>query len=601
MHCLPFENYPIEVIELIANHLTARQKGVCQMVCRSWRYLFISLQYHHVQLLGQNQLNLFIQSIQASDLGGSCVRQLHLDDSMLRYEQLITLLNYCPKLVSLSYKKDMTTQDDIHKQMLLSRQIHLKRLIEFQGLDVTHCLLYGPSTSHPQIVQLSLSFEGFTKVTKEDLISRLDMLPNLLDLSLDSVCLSFSDLEAIHTSCNRLRELTFSNTTMCPEAADVADKMTIENKVFVPAKSLHSFRLANVTDLNAHFEWMFYIAKKYPHLHHIELWHTFSVSKPIEEEMDVEIIDTCRYALSQIGKHCSLLKTAKFLSVHVDQRLFDELDAAGAKLEAISLGDMCDWNLSLLSHLGASQQNITHLTVWGWPSLCIPGEMEKLFSILSHSSNQLKHLSISMQFAGIKNSPFPLDQLLILCSNLCSVELDGFRVLCRPINHNDQLAPSIQLTHLAIRNGCFDASLLNRVGSLCQHMESLVLDSCDVIGESHNKQLLIHLPDKRLKSIHLNYLYFPEAYHRFGTKSNGLEWFDVTITSRKIQHRLFELKEYEYYCSDLSFNYEQKQHPLYRPTQCIDHGDARIEQHSPLVFIHCKALDELKICEFQVL
>ncbi|OBZ82014.1 hypothetical protein A0J61_09935 [Choanephora cucurbitarum] len=601
MNHLPLENCPLEIVQLIANHLTARQKGVCQTVCRFWRHLFISLQYYHVDLLGRHQFELFLQSIEQSDLIGSCVRQLYLDYTMLDYRQLATLFRYCPKLISLSYKRDITTENDAY-QMIPSQQIQLRRLVEFQGLDVTHCLLYGGIASHPQITQLSLSFSGLgSKVTKEELIAQLDKMPNLLELSLDSIALTWHDLESIHACCAKLRALEFSNTTMCPEGISLKEKRALENQLVTPAKWLHSFRLRNVKDLNIHFEWMFYIASKYPYLRHIELWQSFSVSTSVEEDMHLKKIDDISDALSRIGKHCRFLKTAKFLNIHMDHRLLEAMDAVGTSLEAISLGDMSDLTLSLLSHLGHSQQNVTHLTVWGWPSLCMPGRMEELLPLLSQASHRLNHLTLSMQFAGIKNSPCSLDQLLTYCSRLSSVELNGFRVLCQPPDP-DKTHPraSIPLTSLAIRNGGLTTTLLDRLDPFCPQLESILLDSCDVIGDSHTRQLTIHRPDRKLKSLQLSYLYSPVAYyHRFGSKSNAIQWYDLTMGDQ--EHQVFELKEYEYYQSHLSFDYEQKEDPLHRPTQCVHHGDIELEPYRPSVSIKCRSLLELRIGGFPVI
>jgi hypothetical protein len=605
----PFDYYPFEIFDKVAYYLTSKQRGVCQTVCRSWRALFTPPQYRHVHIRGQRQFSQFYQSLEPGVVG-HYVRRLSMEDVNMATEELESLPLFCPNLVAFSFNgKSTCTAQSTSQQPLdipYGRWKHLRRLTELQDLTVTNHLLQAPYSPLSSLTHLSIRFNNTNRTAKKDFLKSLYRATDLISLSLDSVTLSLSEIEAIHHACPHLSKLTLINTQLEPIGYTLEEKRAVALYSFKPANKLTQFAFQNGQDLYDDYEWLYYFAHKYPCLEGLELWCAYSIDTPTRVQASVKDLEERYGALSRIGVMCRSLKSVKLLNITMNYWIFEAMDRVGTKLESIALGDMSDNTVYLLQSLAASQQNVSCLTLWGWPSLCIQETMEETIAMVGQCSNRLSRFTFSMRFSGIKNAPIPVEQLLSHCRHLNYLKLDHTQVAlvstmdrARDVftnNHDAFVHP--MLRHLVLENGCFRNQVFDYMGMRCPNLKSLEISSCSLIGDtSIDSQVKIDLPHHALDMISITHLRPPTYYHHARTASD-IRMFDITLLNEN-KHLIYELTDYEKYTATLCFDYEQKPLELSRPTKYICHTSER--PAGPFVSIQCQSVTELNIGTFWIL
>jgi hypothetical protein len=290
--------------------------------------------------------------------------------------------------------------------------------------------------------------------------------------------------------------------------------------------------------------------------------------------------------------------------------IFEAMDRVGTLLETIALGDMSDNTVGLLQSLGQSQQNVSCLTLWGWPSLCIQETMEETIAMAGQCSNRLSRFTFSMRFSGIKNSPVPLELLLSHFRHLNYLKLDNTQIALLPsmdrvtdaIAHNYDAFVHPTLNHLVLENGCFRNQVFDYVGMRCPNLRNLEISSCSLIGETlTDYQVKIDMPRHAFDTISISHLRPPTYYHH-AKIANDIRIFDITLLNEKShgikkQHQIYELADYEKYTATLSFDYEQKPLETSRPTKYICHNERPTGQFAS---IQCQTLAELNIGTFWI-
>lgn len=583
--------YPLEIIDRIGFYLTSRQKGVCQLVCRSWRHLFIPCQYRHVHIKGRRQFNQFYHALLQSDMCiGHYIKRLTAEDVYLTAQELESLPPLCPYLVSFSFdgmNNPPLSSSSYPVSLPYCQWKHLRRLTELQNLTLTNYLLAAPMSPLSSLTHLSVRFQHNHQ--KEQFISNLHKATDLIELSLDSITLSLSDIESIHQCCPYLQKLTLINAKLEPIATSVDAKRAVINYPFKPAKCMKYFAYQNGDDLYDNYEWLYYISKKYyTQLTSLELWCAYSIYTPQRTvSSSVEDNDRCA-ALASIGVSCTQLRSLKLLNITMNRWLFDAMDHAGTQLNELSMSDMTDNTIDMLLALGQSQQQVSSLTLWGWPSLCIPDTLQETIAALSRC--RPTSLTFSMQFSGIKNSPVPLDLILTLCTDLTHLTLDSMQP---SVGLYDAFACA-KLQHFAVKNGCFRNDLFEYLALRCPRLHTLEIESCALI--SMGSSVDIHMPQHDLKWVSIQHIRPPSNYHHAKVASD-IRCFDVSVSSKRQQ---YELVDYETYSSSLSFHYEQKPVETSRPTGLVCYEGARELTNTTFVSIVCNSLNELNLDTFWV-
>ncbi|KAI8071907.1 hypothetical protein BDF21DRAFT_424500 [Thamnidium elegans] len=606
-------NYPHEIFDQISWYLTNRQKGVCRTVCRSWRVLFTPSQYRHIQVKGRRQFYQFIQAL-ASGVG-HYVKRLSVDDVYMTGTELESLPYLCPNLVSLSFNgKSLDTRSVTNGQESLvipfSQWKYLRRLTELQDLTVAYYLL---NTPYSPLTHLNIRLELNNNAMKTDFFASLHKATELESLSLDSISLSLSEIEAIHNSCPRLQKIRLINANLEPIGNSINEKKSISAiHRFDSSRCMKSFELQNGTGLYENYEWLYYIGTKYPNLTHVQLWCTYSVNTPSPDILptDDELIE--RYeAIASIGMKCCDLKSASFMNVLMNHWLFDEMDNVGTKLENITLGDMTDNTIGLLQCLIRSKQNVKSLTLWGWTSLCIHETMEETVVMIGQCSNRLSSFTFSMQFSGVKNAPIPLNLLLSKCPKLKYLKFDNIQatLMCPKSIIEDYFGDSDsrlikpQLQHLVFENGSFRNEIFKYLSLNCANLEKLDISSCTLIGEYYAEMdIKIHMPYHTFKRISIKHARPPSHYYHV-KQASDIRFFDVLLSKEQHSNGLYELQDFETFNPSLTFDYEQKPMEYSRPTKYTNHKNTSgaNQPSSPFVSIQCHALTELNIGDFWII
>lgn len=595
-------SYPYEIVDKVSYYLTNKQKGVCRNVCSSWKSLFTPSQYRHVQLRGRRQFHQFFQSL-LSSVVGHYVRRLSVNDVYMTAQELESLPSLCPNLVFLSFNgKAIDSIQDISLELPFSQWKHLRRLTELQDLTVTSHLLRAPNSPISSLTHLCIRFSS--QAMKDDLFASLNKASDLECLSLDSVTLSLSELEMIHNACPNIQKIQLVNADLEPIGRTTEEKRISANYRVNPAKCMKIFEFQNSGNLYDNYEWLYYFASKYINLVSLELWCKYSVSIPSPKVPPTTSELEKRYgALASVGMNCRNLKSISLINISMNHWLFEVMDNVGIKLDSISLGDMTDNTIDMLQCLIKSKQNVTSLTLWGWPSLCIQETMEETVAMVGMCSDRLSSINFSMQFSGIKNAPIPIDMLLNHCSKLRYLKFDNIQaVLMAPMNakrDNPRVVSSVksQFQHLVFENGSFRNEIFEYLSVCCPNLTNLEINSCSLIGEYYSEMdIKIHMPHHTFQSISISHARPPSHYYHV-KQASDIHLFDVSQLEKN-RTQIYELTDYEQYTPSLTFDYEQKAVEYNRPTNYRCHqksADSSNQLSGPFVSIKCQALIEFSI------
>ncbi|KAI8981720.1 hypothetical protein BDF20DRAFT_862828 [Mycotypha africana] len=659
-----FDYFPLEICNRIADYLSNKQISECRTVCRAWHRLFTPSQYRHIHLRGRRQFVQFYQSVKM-DIVGHYVRRLSVDNVSLTREELHSLPLLCPNVVEFSFNNKQTVVPALARPVTSSGYFdeeeeqeqqeqhpmdidtntttntfiewkHLKRLTELNGLTVLNHLLQAPETVLSSLTHLSVSLKesndnsnnsnnnsgSSSSRLKQEFFTALSKASRLIDLSLDAITLTLSEMEMIHTVCPLLQTLRITNVHLAPmdSSSSNEEKRSIIalNPSIQLAYTMRAFKYQNGGDLYMNYEWLYYIARKYPQLEELELWCEYSVDL-VSDEYDAE--DSVRQrelaeryaALTHIILSCGrTLTSLQLMHLPMNEWLFEAMDHMGTRLEHFSVGDMTDHTLNLLQHLAASKQNVSSLTVWGWPSLCLQDTMEETIRWIGRCSHRLQTLTFSMRFSGIKNFPMPVDLLLDVCPQLTSLTCEGVQVTAnsadvsvmafareaRRTASDAFLRPCLKT--LVLKNGSFRNAFFTYLSLRCPRLNVLEITSCTLIDRvASDIKVNMDMPHHCFQRVSIDFLRPPSHYHHNSTPQD-IRLFDVSVKEEREEdapprRRLLELVNYERYSPDLEFDYKQRTFELTRPIHYVDYTERGYLPPGFVIVINCQKLNELHI------
>lgn len=493
---------PLELFDKICHYLTNKQKVTCQTVCQSWRNAFAASQYSNVQIHGRKQLQLFLLSLLTN---GRYIKALTIQVIYLTSEEVLNLPTLCPNIVTL--KLNIVELADTINNPLFSRWKHLKRLD--QNLTQYHLL------SNLYHLSIYLHIQSLNSI-----IPLLSVSNCLKVLSIQSGNLSLDELETIHTVCPKLQELYLINIQMDHRFAGTLSS---------PALHMQALEAKDVQGLD---QWLLYFASKYPNLKHISLWHKHSVYHPIST-LPLEALEIQWRDLAQIGYSCRSLESVSLLNIPVNSWFFEALDRSKTRLDRICFGDMTHHTLNTLISLVHSDQQPTHLTLWGWSSLCIPEIMEETMNLVSQCSSRLESFEFSMEFSGILYAPLSLEIVFATFGQLSQLSLEYVQLISTPTHKTI-------LKRLLLKESAFFNHLFDNLSSLCPCLTDIELESCSLIDGTQG-DVRIHMPHHKLQLLDINRTRpFSTRFHRSFMKE--IKFFQV-LTKRR--NRFYELIDYE--------------------------------------------------------
>ncbi|KAI8980508.1 hypothetical protein BDB01DRAFT_796650 [Pilobolus umbonatus] len=582
---------PLEIAEIIASYLTARQKGTCLTVSKSWNRLFIPPQYSYICLRTRQQFERFYYHALQSNYLGYYVKYLCLEGVSMNDSELASLPSLCPYLTALSLEGNGI--DLMKKSSALIGSAHflpwscIRQLKEGQDLIITSYLLASHSPSHLTSLSITFNkcFDTLQLVTKDIFLSSLNNLYQLINLSLDSIQLSVTDMEIIHNACPHLKILGLTNASLIPGTL---------NSLIQPAQLINTFKLKHCSGLFNNIEWLYYISSKYIYMEHLELWsdEVYQDMSPLKDE-----IEERSRALNHLIMKSVRLKSIQLFNICMDELLFQTMDDSNIELEHIGLGDMSDNTMNLLYALGESQQNVSSLTLWGWPSLCIPDTMEEMIEVVNSCSNQLTSFTFSMFYSGISCIPFSLKSVFENCFHLHYLQLDAVQ----PVTPTDYVMSNPHpLKHIVLKYGSFMNNMLNYLVQKCPSLSTLEIDTCTLVGHRRQEMALgIDMSRHRFDTIIINHLspfYDPRTRLR-----TDIRYFRV-LQSSKEEH-IYELTGYEYYTDGISFDHLQRPLKQTRPTQykLLDREQDNLHLSNHCLLLQCQAIRQLHLGGFWVI
>jgi hypothetical protein len=415
------------------------------------------------------------------------------------------------------------------------------------------------------LTELSVCFSD-QKLDKSDLLPLLTNAKQLESLSLDTLQISCVELERIHQACPHLQKLRLVNSEL--GEIDGHDEI-------MPSEKTESFEFHNGFGLDE-VAWLRYFRLKYPNLKHLGLWNNddlyITPVNPI-------VLNAYYRAVADLVMSCSHLKSAEFYNVLMNEWVIQGMEEAGIALDSLALSDMTDYTLYLLEVICASTLNIKSLTLWGWPSLCIPALMKEALTRIGHCSTRLHHFCFSMAHSGIINAPLPINVLLDKCGSLESLCLVNTQLLLtspmdmmrEAVGRNANDFPRPKLTTLKIQNGAFRSDVFDYLAYRCQSIRHLEIDCCAHI-QKHSERLCIDMPHHEFDMFLINSVNKPPL-----TRYSAYSRFDICQSN---QHRFYEL------------NMTSKE----RPTQL----KSRDQLGDPLLVIHCKSVKQVYLDGFWI-
>lgn len=550
-------NVPIEIFEDIGCYLNQEELATCQAVCKSWYKRWSAFNYYSIHTRERLQFQNFFQHTLKQSIYppgtifsvGHQVRKLVIENGHIEPSVLGQLPLLCPYLEVFMFDGVILSQEARREQFQYYQQRknreeldktrhhfanwkNMRQIVEFGGITVAHSLLKNVDQDGcSSLTHISVQFNNSNDRTnsKASFIDSLANAPLLESLSIEQIYLLVTELEKIHSNCSKLFSLRLINTVLLP----MAEEFDMEG--IMPAGSLYDLQLVDGSFYDDVSRWLDYISRKYIHVKNFDIG---SCSFTSEGEGKSEISPHhYQHQLSQIARRFTKLEALKLLPFSLGKSFFVNLDERGTYLTNFTLGDGLN-TASLSNDLSAliqSQQthSITALTIHGWPlSTNMNGTvliMETLYQCANLTTLHLsmgRYLHQKSHAAALANNPannnfvdngtLYFDFILEQCPKLVSLSItDAKLITMNDIDANIGgiafYAPphkntAYPLQSLTLDNVLFETdSVFNIIASNCRTLDQLSLTST-VPNPEHlnNRQLKIHLPQHRLKTLVLD-------------------------------------------------------------------------------------------------
>ncbi|KAI7868990.1 hypothetical protein BDF14DRAFT_1786662 [Spinellus fusiger] len=427
-------SFPVEILEIIAQHLGYLDYIECVQVNTTWTILFTHLLYKHVLIKTQRQFKLFYRtllhtaSFQSQGLG-YLVEHLTVERTVgFTCQELNRLTECCPTLRSIDFNPHLWRY--LHSPSKLNTLKYIERLPVLNKERNTVPLI--KKLGH-QLTQLQLEGVMLSKWLKDRRLGFvLHFAPNLrrLDLTGEMLIingwnfhgphLTLDDMELIHSTCPHMEYLRLS-------VVQLQSRELTKNTAFFPANAMRILYLQDSSQ--SHWETISYFVHKYPHLEEF-FWTGFflghaghSVPHYLDPQSNENLYMTMAHQW-----HClrSFIVSGIPERVWPGKRFFEALQSSGVSLTTLKLdfhktpGDRFDGYSNFMALLNSSRDTLRTLSFKAWRGshlsslLCFLGQCQHLTS-LSISGDTIKTV-------------FELDLILDACPLLKSLSLSTGRL-----------------------------------------------------------------------------------------------------------------------------------------------------------------------------
>ncbi|KAI9031587.1 hypothetical protein CLU79DRAFT_729238 [Phycomyces nitens] len=476
MQTLIHKHLFFDIFELVATHLSVSDRRVCLSVCHQWHSIFMPALYCNITTTGHQQFKSLLDTMSAChysttglDSVGYFVRSLSIQGTSINPQELRQLTIVCPLLRIIQI--DSLTIPETHPVDAVDLASHLgswKYLRQItERFDTTLSNTVLSTTTNNSLTHLSVCFPDYIKVHL--IRTFFTVLPNaqyLRSLSINRMALRFDLLEWIHTSCPQLETLCLLDITL------QAPTQTIPQIVsrYTPSTTMRTFKLQGCWNLYEHYEWIYYIAQKYPNVQFLELnesycegWESNNMASRLNDPP--ETIQARYNAMVYLAQQCRQIIHLHLHHVALDGLFFEVLERTETHLKSLSLGDMTWRTKNMVKSLASTRQpSLRTLTLWDW---CY--SLEHLTGLYYQ---QITSLTLSARCTGY--DILGIDAVLVQCQALQQLTLEhgplGLTSFCAPTNH--------PLTTLVLRQVSFKDEIFGYLSMVCRHLSHLSLISC---------------------------------------------------------------------------------------------------------------------------
>ncbi|ORZ01112.1 hypothetical protein BCR43DRAFT_486404 [Syncephalastrum racemosum] len=468
---------PIEILQLISQHVPLEDRYACLGVSRLWHAAFATSAIEAIELYGYEALQQLLTQFDAWKCGSAPVPLLmHVSRMRVFLPQtnwqsvsdLKLLIRLCTRLQDLEVDLRCHTSPD-------------DKIADSMWPFAT--ALFPCMMTHLARLRLDMVMIDRTAVKN----SILPQLPELTDLHLDLIepCWMINDMECIHALCPKIESIHIATSAFIDPLANPAMD---EQHPPAEARHLRSFHFTATYGLEFRFlSWIHYATYRYyESLEHFSLDgstldHRFfwldENDQPVQQNIrdlhfnDFEAINAMNYRLTaslfrEFRMACKKLSSFGISHLTLSEALFrDKLVVPG--LRHLGL-DLCS-NPHLLGNysLRLVDRSITSLQL-----RCSPSLFSHISYILHRGVPNLTYLEM------ICKTQVELDTILSACPHLHTLTLQSG---CPVTWESVWWRPHPALQRLIIQNCSFKEVVIGYISRQCAELKELFLDRCTIM------------------------------------------------------------------------------------------------------------------------
>ncbi|KAK4521128.1 uncharacterized protein ATC70_013072 [Mucor velutinosus] len=511
---------PAEIIELIAGHLPNDDQYKCLTLSKPWFESVHRAMYKVIHIKNRHQFRRFFQIIQAK---GHLVRQLHLSNSKSANKKIVgitsleldQLATYCPYMEILEFDQKVWK----YSRMPSTARWHDMRQLPALNINTVLSL---PHINYSKLTQLSLQGELVSTLFDQQqsaLIRLLTNIPHLQHLYLNSkqnkshvIHVSLQDMESIHRATPHLTDLELNgsfNLTM--DYTSPSD--TLDSTQHLTQTRIRHLKLKATIPP----QWIYYMARKYPHLHELDLevldstmtaFHTTTYKKnassqhQLQPHLAIPSAKEVQFLFSMLLQCCPQLRKMQIDSVtgkmYMTEAFFDTL-ATHKHLKEIKMKHST-YNLvsrdQFFNLLAARGQHV--ITGLGTEVIGTDTHIANIVDPLSHFTK----LTELVLCCGHPYFDCDIRAVLSGCQQLLNLTIRSAHLMLpkQQEHHSEQQHP---LTSLHLSTVSFSTHVFSYLSQTCHALKQLSFYECDQRDDAAN-QIHIHMPHNDFDLVLIN-------------------------------------------------------------------------------------------------
>ncbi|KAI8378194.1 hypothetical protein EDC96DRAFT_571169 [Choanephora cucurbitarum] len=509
---------PIEILMQIASHLNPSDKKAVLSTCHDWHEIFRNSLYTTVIIKSFDQFKKLHEALQTSYHkslipNGHIIKHLSVQprkptcfqkkwpEPELPYSLLESLPQLCPYLESLDF--DPTSWKMCVSYCTLDSWKHMRKIPAITCLNEAFLSLqYLGSTLASITVQSRILVDVSTS---NRLSSIFSMTPCLEELTIQGeqsegpiLKLKFQDMELLHHLLPKLTRLSIIGSSI--EMPICSSKLMAQQ--IMARSNASELRYLDWETRHIPSTWLLYIARKYPHLRHLQLdvhYNSQEISNgtPQVEELFLNLVDKCRH-IETLALSCPTLShwlTIPFLKSLKNNQCVSQICFPIQKSNQIKHGAELEF---IAEHIS---QFTTMLEVDQW----------RFNSNISHTFRLLENFH-KLSYLKIKcdsyHTEYDLQHLLDSCPALETLVLEwGTLYVPSPLSYYG-CTKRYNLRELYVTFIAFETHFSNFLSRTCQSLKVLSMTKCkqlcDIKDMASQTTVYIDMPNHEFETIVLD-------------------------------------------------------------------------------------------------